>query len=105
MTIADNFQKLVSIYHQGEPGVRGHLFLKWEDGTETVRDVKLWTREEYEFLRKCQENGTPIYKRGELLGPALTKEEFEQDHLEAFGFLPETGLYEAMCNSTRDEPK
>nr|BDD44191.1 hypothetical protein 21 [Balneolaceae bacterium] len=105
MTIADNFKKLVSIYHQGNAWGRGDLFLTWEDGSKTVRDVKLWTEKEYIFLRKCQESGTPIYKRGELLGPALTKEEFEQDHLEAFGFLPETGLYEAMCNSTRDEPK
>lgn len=65
------------------------MFLGWSDGTTTVMRPDQWTLDMANALDVLRRKGRRFKKIGQLLGPPLTREEFEADCVKLFGWNPD----------------
>lgn len=65
------------------------MFLDWSDDTTTVMTPDQWTLDMANALDVLRRKGRRFKKIGQLLGPPLTREEFEADCIKLFGQHPD----------------
>lgn len=65
------------------------MFLDWSDSTTTVMTPDQWTMDMANALDVLRRKGRRFKKIGQLLGPPLTKEEFDADCVKHFGWHPD----------------
>ena len=72
--------KIVRLENQGgDIGVRGVLFIDWDDGVSTAIDSNKWTWPDFRALEMARQHGTPIERVGFVLGEPVTEAEFNAD--------------------------
>lgn len=77
---------LTRIEAREEPGwSHDEMFLSWSDGTTTVMTPDQWTMDMANAIDVLRRKGRRFKKIGMLLGPPLTKEEFDAECMKLFG--------------------
>ena len=78
-------QRITHLENQGENiGVRGVLFIDWDDGVSTALDPHQWTWDGLRALEKHRQAGTPIDRIGSVMGKTLTEAELNTPTSETF---------------------
>jgi hypothetical protein len=81
---------LTRIEAREEPGwPHDEMFLSWSDGTTTVMTPDQWDMDMANALDVLRRKGKRFKKIGKLLGPPLTKEEFDDECIKMFGRHPD----------------